>query len=198
MPTHHQQGLTRQWASRASCRQLGTTVPAWPGSESHPWSKEFQGHWGWRAVPAMAHEWATLCTWLVVGSTSEVCEWGSVPSVSPGNGTEGAQVLRETLRRGQKKAFVLGHITPQNPHPAQSPGTCKTCIPRAAWIGVWGGLCSRSPHPSSWIPGIRTPEGFPCDPCVPRDKHHPGPAIPTWAPSAARPQPQPPPASSVP
>lgn len=46
----------------------------------------------------MAHELAALCTWLVVGSMSGVCEWGSLPSVSPGNGTEGAQVLRETLR----------------------------------------------------------------------------------------------------
>ena len=33
---------------------------------------------------------------------------------------------------------------------------------------------------------------IPHDPCDPRDKQKPGPAIPTWAPSTAGPQPQPP------
>lgn len=41
---------------------------------------------------------ATFCIWLVVGSMPGVCKWGSVPSVSLGNGTGGAQVSGGELR----------------------------------------------------------------------------------------------------
>lgn len=65
----------------------------------------------------MAHELAMLCTWLVVGSMSGVCEWGSVPSVSPRNGTGEAQVSGFEVR--SKKGFCLGvHHTPK---PSSSP-----------------------------------------------------------------------------
>lgn len=95
------------------------------------------------------------------------------------------------LRLDQKRAFILQCITPQNSHPNQGPATCKTCVPHAAWIWVWECLHGRCPHPSSQTPGIRTPDGIPCNHYVPKEKQHLSPDIPTWAPSATLQEPTP-------
>lgn len=53
--------------------------------------------------------------------------------------------------------------------------------------------------PPSFLTGTRdsTPGRIPCDHFISGDKQHLGPAIPTWAPSTAGPQPRPPPSSGT-
>lgn len=53
---------------------------------------------------------ATFCLWVMVGSMSRVCEWGSVHSASLGNSTGGAQVSRQIEARS-KIGFY--HHTPK-------------------------------------------------------------------------------------
>lgn len=113
------------------------------------------------ALPAGAHGLATFCFWLVVGSMTGVCKWGSVCSVSLGNGTGGTQISAGRIKAGLKTGFCLGvHHTPKpsfRPKPRDLPNLHSTCLNGA--LAEWlHGIC---PHPSSQSPGI------PCDPCVP-------------------------------